>query len=255
MRFILLSHQRTGTTVFRTLVNQHPRTFMYGEVMNPDLHKWGWYWYLLCRIKEDDRAVIPTQYGRHFMKYLEERAEEKERAGKQIVGVDIKIPQIEQILDFFGHVKASSFGVLHLRRRNTLAAIVSHMTMMARKKRGQTAHGTKPADNQPIHLDMELLEFRIPHFELLDARVKRSFRDGKYLEIYYEDFTHPAGWQQTCGRLSEFFGMPFELAFTPTLKKQNSSNLADLIRNADEVRSTYPRFFDMDNAPAPPGAA
>jgi hypothetical protein len=219
---------------------------MYGEVMNPDLHQWGWYHYLLGRIKEDDRAVIPTQYARHFLKYLEERAADKERAGKEIVGVDIKIPQTEQIADFYTHVRASPFGVLHLRRRNTLAAIVSHMTMMARRKQGQTAHGTKPAKNRPIHIDMEVLEFRIPYFELLDARVKRACRDGKYLEIYYEDFTHAAGWRETCGRLSEFFGMQFELDFAPTLQKQNTSNLADLIRNVDEVRSAYPRFFDME---------
>jgi len=245
MRFILLAHQRTGTTVFRNLVNQHPKLFMYGEAMFPDYFDWGWYSYLNGKMAEDKRAMLPAVCGRYLLPYLNNLALQKEANGKQIVGVDIKLPQSELIQDFRTQIRASKFGILHLRRRNTLACVLSYMTMMKRKRRkGIAAHGTETPQNDPVMIDLERLEILMERYRNQDHMANWAFRHLHYMEIWYEDFTHPDGWQPTCDMLSAFFGMPFHVEFTPSLKKQNSSNLMDLIRNADAVREAYPDYFD-----------
>ena len=250
MRFIMLAHQRTGTTVFRTLINLHQQVFLYGEALNPDLHKWGWYAYLLERVREDPRALLPTQASSHLLPYLRHLFAEQEQAGKEVVGVDIKVPQIELMQDIYPRVRDSEFGVLHMRRRNTLAAVVSHMTMMDRQRRGAAVHAAQTVENRSIHVDLEVLAFRIPHFELLDQRINRLLRKSQYLEIYYEDFTAPGAWPGICQKLSDFFGVTFDVPFTPKLSKQNVLGLSQLIRNADQVRRRFPKYFEMEQAAA-----
>jgi len=245
MRFILLAHKRTGTTVFRSLVNQHKSLHLYNEAFFPSKFGWGWYAYLAAKLEDDPDLILPRNMGREIMPYFDHLAGRKEKRGRQAVGVDVKLSQAQQIRDFHHHLKSSDYGILHMRRRNTLAAIVSRVTMEARKKRGVRAHGSTPAENSPIYLDLERLALQIENYELQDRVVNWNYRDRNYLQVHYEDFTTESGWENTCGQLSDFFGFPFHVDFVTHLAKQNSRNLAELIRNADEVRNAYPRFFDQ----------
>jgi hypothetical protein len=246
MRFILLAQKRTGTTVFRSLANQHDSLHLYNEAFFPDKFPWGWYAHLGARLANDPDLILPGNMGREIMPYFDQLAAAKEKRGKLAVGVDVKLSQAQQIRDFHHHLKSSDYGILHMRRRNTLAAIISRLTMEAREKRGIRAHGSAPAVNEPLYLDPEYLALQIENHELQDRIVNWTYREKKYLQVCYEDFTTSSGWKTACGQLSDFFGFPFQVDFVTHLTKQNSSNLAELLKNADEVQNAYPQFFDPD---------
>ena len=243
MRFILLAHERTGTTLFRGLANQHPSVFIYGEMCFPSFFDNGWYSRLAHEVDRDKSVLLPQEGGARFIPYISDLAQLEERNGRRAVGFDIKIAQAKMIGYFNHHVQESGYGVLHLRRRNTLATIISNETMVARMNRGLPPHGTMPAENEPVYLDPEWLGLRIEELELEDRLLMFTHRNQPFLQICYEDFTTPFGWEMECGRVSDFLDVDFQVPFKPTLVKQNTSNLEELIVNADEIRYLFPRFF------------
>ena len=244
MRFVMIAHQRTGTTVFRELLNQNQSVYAYGEAFHPKLFKWGWYSYLLPKVQEDPSAILPPNRGRYLTPYLNSLYEAKEKPPIVAVGIDVKIPQAQLIYALPEAVRQCGAGVLHLRRKNTLAAIVSYELAKRRVRSGGRAHGTQPANSEPVRLNLNWLELRISEFEKQDEKVKWLYRHHAYMELFYEDFIGDVGWQRTCARLSEFLGAELRGIFSPRLKKQNSSNVSDLIVNADQVKRQFPQFFD-----------
>ena len=249
MRFVLIAQPRTGTTVLRNLLNQNRALYMYGEAFHPAFFSWGWYSYLHAKMQEDPKALLPTTWGAHAAPYLNSLFEAKEKKRKAAVGVDIKIPQAEMIHTLPKAIRDCGASVLHLRRRNSLASIVSYRIMTQRVREGGRAHGTRPVVSEPVQLNLDWLKLRISEFETEDNVVKWNFRGWSYMELFYEDFVGDAGWQQTCLRLTDFLKLKISTPFEPSLQKQNSSNLADLIKNADEVRRNFPQFFETETAP------
>jgi len=241
MRFVTIAQPRTGTTVFRELLNQNRSIHAYGEAFHPKFFEWGWYSYLLPTVLQESSALLPTNWERHIAPYLNSLFEAKEKAPITAVGIDVKIPQARLIYALPEALKQCGAGVLHLRRKNTLAAIVSYKLAMHRS--GGRAHGTQPAKSEPVRLDLNWLKLRIAEFEQQDEMIKCTYRNRPYLELFYEEVIGDVGWRRTCVRLSEFLETEIRGHFAPKLTKQNSSNVAELIVNADEVRQHFPQFF------------
>jgi LPS sulfotransferase NodH len=244
MRFVMIAQPRTGTTLFRELLNKNHSIYMYGEAFNPAFFKWGWYSYLRSELERYPDALLPENWQARVTTYLNSLFEVKEKAGKSVVGIDVKIPQAKRMSKFSSSVRDCGAGVLHLRRKNTLACIVSYRLMTERVRNGGRAHGTQPATSQPVRINLNWLRLRITEFENEDKWVRWRYRGSRYMELFYEDFVGEAGWQRTAVALSEFFGVNIRNSFAPSLQKQNSSNLADLIANAGEIRKHFPRFFE-----------
>jgi LPS sulfotransferase NodH len=249
MRFVLIAQPRTGTTVLRNLLNQSRLLYMYGEAFHPAYFSWGWYTYLLPKLQEEPKALLPTNWSNHVTPYLTALFEAKEAKRKAAVGVDIKIPQAQMVRGLAKSIRECGANVLHLRRRNALASIVSYRIMTERVRQGGKAHGTRAVQSEPVLLNVDWLKLRIAEFESEDNMVKWNYRGRGYLELFYEDFIGDEGWQQTCLKLTDFLKLKISSPFEPSLKKQNSSNLADLIVNADEVRKHFPQYFENEQSP------
>jgi len=249
MRFVLIAQPRTGTTVLRNLLNQNRLLYMYGEAFHPAYFSWGWYSHLLPKVQEDPKALLPTNWSAFVAPYLTSLFEAKEAKRKAAVGIDIKIPQAEMVRGLPKAIRDCGANVLHLRRRNVLASIVSYRIMTERVRQGGRAHGTRAVASEPVLLNVDWLKLRIAEFESEDNMVKWNFRGRAYMELFYEDFIGDAGWQQTCLKLTDFLKLKISSPFEPSLQKQNSANLADLIKNADEVRRQFPQFFESETPP------
>jgi hypothetical protein len=246
----MIAQPRTGTTVFGNLVNKQRTAVMYREAFHPAYFKWGWYSHLLPKIQENPKALLPTHWDQYLTPYLTALYEAKERNRKLVVGIDVKITQAETLFTLPRSIRECGAGVLHMRRRNTLAAIVSYRIMAERVREGARAHGTSAPEIKPVQLNLDWLKCRIATFESQDNMVKWTYRDHPYMELFYEDFIGQAGWQNTCTRLTQFFGTRFEVPFAPRLQKQNPAGLASLIKNHQEVRKLFPQFFDTESEPA-----
>jgi hypothetical protein len=233
--------------VFGNLINKNRSVFMYREAFHPKFFHWGWYSYLQPMLQEKPEALLPTNWGEHLTPYLNGLFETKEARNKLVVGIDIKVTQAELLYGLPKSIRECGAKVLHIRRRNTLSAIVSYRIMAERLRvQGQRAHGIAAPEATSVRLNVEWLKLRVAQFENQDNMVQWTYRDHPYLEMFYEDFIGISQWRQQWPKLSEFFGIPFKIAFLPRLQKQNAPNLADLITNAEEVRKVFPRFFEPE---------
>jgi LPS sulfotransferase NodH len=247
MRFVLIAQPRTGTTVFGNLINKNRSVFMYREAFHPKLFSWGWYTYLQQVLQEKPEALVPTNWSEHVTPYLNGLYEAKEARNKLVVGIDIKVTQAELLYRLPKSIRDCGAKVLHVRRKNTLAAIVSWRIMTERiRQQGRRAHGADTPEARSVRLNVDWLKLRIAQFETQDELVKFTYRGEPYLEIFYEEFIGVAQWKAHWPVLSEFFGIPFKIAFLPRLQKQNPPNLADMITNAEEVRKAFPKFFEPE---------
>ncbi len=174
--------------------------------------------------------LLPREGGANFLPFIPNLAKREERNGKRAVGFDVKMAQ-SRLIGYFNHyVQASGCGILHMYRKNTLATIVSAETMAARMKRGLPPHGTTRADNKPVYLDPEWLKLRVEDYELQDRIAAFTHSLQPYIQVCYEDFMTPDGWQVTCKRLFGFFHLdlrcrlarPWQSRTLPTW--QNSSS-------------------------------
>lgn len=243
MRFLMIAQPRTGTMLLRTLLNQHNGIYVYGEIFYPEFFIWGFFSHLMPAVSRDANNLLPTNWRTHVTDYLTNLTGIMADAGKSIVGFDLKIPQISLVPDFHASVENSDFSVLHVRRKNSLAAILSYETMRIRMAAGASAHPVAQPENICVHVDPDWLTLRIAEFETQDQWINHIYCGRNYLELWYEDFASPDVWDNACCKLAAFFGLELQLKFAPATVKQNSDNMADLIENSDEIKHRFPRFF------------
>lgn len=244
MQLLMIAQPRTGTTLLRNLVNQQSEVFMYGEVLYPDLFTWGFFSHILPSVYGTPSNFLPTRWGERLIGYLDELTRLMSDAGKSVVGFDVKIPQISLVPHFHAAALASRFSILHVRRKNTLAAVLSYETLAKRLAAGYPAHGPMPTEQIRVHLDPAWLSLRIAEFEIQDKWIQHTYRDSHYLELFYEDFAGADPWNSARDKLSAFCGIELRMPFAPTIAKQNHVDLAEIIINHDDIRRLFPRFFE-----------
>ncbi len=245
MRVLLLAQPRTGTTLFRSLINQHPAAYFYGEVLFPDFFAWGFFSYVAGALGRDRQALLPTSWHAHLDPYLAQLAGLMRDAGKKVVGFDLKISQLGFVPDFHRGIAASDCAVIHLRRRDVLGAIVSYETMSRRVASGQPAHGACPARTEAVHVDPDWLALRVSEFTTQDVWIERIYAARRYLLLYYEELT-PAGWGGVCAKLSAFLGLDITVPFRTSLEKQNDADMSQVIANYAEIKAAFPGLCGAD---------
>jgi hypothetical protein len=255
VQFLLIAHPRTGTTLLRSLLNRHEKIYVYGEVLYPGFFPWGFYSKLQSAIQGAPDDLLPTRWAKYLEPCLAPLISLMNDAGKSVVGFDAKIPQIAIIPNFHHSVLTAGFAILHLRRRNTLAAIVSYETMARRVASGGVAHGTNRPETMQLHLQPEWLSLRIEELENQDKWIKFTYQKSRYAELWYEDFAAPQFWPKASSRLSSFFEVDIKLPFDTELMKQNPIDLRRMIVNSEEIESLFPQFFaaPVDSKPGVSG--
>jgi LPS sulfotransferase NodH len=243
MRLLLIAQPRTGTTLLRNLLNQHSKIYIYGEIFYPDFFSWGFFSHLRSKAHSDATYMLPTKWHTQVMDYLDGLTGIMLDAGKAVVGFDAKIPHLALVPDIHKMFREHGMSVLHLRRRNTLAAILSYEVMHRQAALRAHGHSASAEEEAKLHVDPTWLALRIAEFEVQDQWINHSYSGLHYLQVSYEDFASPSVWYAAQQQLSEFFEVHIDLPFAPTITKQNSWDVGDLIENAAEIARLFPRFF------------
>ena len=227
MRVVLFAHPRSGTTYLRSLLNQHPSVYFYGEVFHPDIFSWGFYSYLKTNIKD---IYNLHSYRDHIVPFFDSLTGIMEDAGKKIIGFDVKTPQFSSIMDGHGAIVEKDFFIIHLTR-NYLDAYTSYEIMQERNRKSIPAHNSFTPNPQKVFLDINIL---LPQLKLMKAQddlIEGTYKNkNNYIKIDYNDIT-PNIIQNLFGQ----FGIEVITLKDSTLVKQNSELLTEKILNIEEV--------------------
>jgi hypothetical protein len=242
-RFAIVALQRTGTNMLGSMLRNTGRVHMYGEVFYPDLGTGDLaqdianglffpYWRNL--VATDPRHLLIsdlTIFDNVFNGFLDKLYGQVEA---DVVGIDIKVEQIEafpRILDLLRH---SQIRVIHLERENYFARIVSQMVLNRRVALGEVDVHHNIAEVPPLEIDPALavawVRGDMARNDMLRSRV--SMDPSRYLHVEYEALVQGG---DTLRAVLDFLGLSDIQMAPPDTVKQVRTDLAMMIANFDEV--------------------
>ena len=268
--YVLLARSRSGTTVFRALLDTHRSIQTFGEIFNEGNQN-SYYHFLASRVGRNPKLLFPSNSEQNLLDYFEDLKQRgvgiKDSA--RVFVFDLKyglarhlVKPWQIFLDppyIFECLRANDIGVIHLVRRNYLRVHLSNELMQLRDKaydgmKGKyhiwandtkaKAHLNQVPDKVRIggdrHVRGQLLNF----FGRMDDEtesVRKFFADSEnFLEICYEDLFEVQKQTQIFSPkvitdTSTFLGVEEAYQIEPKILKATSQPLEDLIENYEEV--------------------
>jgi LPS sulfotransferase NodH len=243
-RFIILGEGRSGSNFLRGLLNSHPRILAFGELFRfadaigwefPDHDRYLSTARLIALSRDDPGAFLEREVFR--------------RHPGAIRAVGFKI--------FYYHADRSSrsavwsyleshreIKVIHIKRRNTLRALLSLKKAFATNRWTET--GPPAPDTLSVLLDPDECWRRFALAEGTKARFDAVFGQHARLDVVYEELERDHEGQMS--RVQDFLGVDRH-AVKPLTYKQASMPLARAIVNYGDLKAMFAdtrwkEFFD-----------
>jgi hypothetical protein len=249
--FIIVSIGRTGSTLLKTTVKQHPAIKAYGEIFNPD-----------GVIRTSSLGI--TQGGRRFfydpeqhdpIDFLKQYIWNAENQKYSAVGFKLLGGQLRG--DLFLRLKNEFSGlrIVHIVRPNYLEAFVSQQIAVTtgrwaqrkKEKRGWRQlknivknMGRSRAPGEDVVFKVEPQEVKA-HFDwrrATESFFRSSCTDLPYLEVSYDELV--ARYRETSASVFRFLGVP-TVDVTPKLEKQGKRSPDQVLTNFDQLAAYFAR--------------
>lgn len=228
-RFVILASARTGSTLVTRSLNHHGAAVTYGEIMRhrdlfparfPELGNSE-------RLFRDDPA-----------RFLEERIYRKYPEAIGAVGFKIFYSHAPRdtewgraVWDYL--IRQNELSVIHLRRRNLLAAHLS------RKKAASADEWIKysgASQNTTVSLNFEETRARFEQSRAWEREYEVMFADHPLLDLCYEDVT--ADYTDEMKRVQTFLGLPLH-GVAPATRKRPPQPLSQQIANYHDLKAQF----------------
>lgn len=238
IRFIVLAHQRSGSTLLADALQQHPRVRMHDEILTTtedeatrrDRHAVAGRWLA----DGDDAAAFLRDV---FMPQGDESA----------AGFKLMENHARRHLSAWDHLGGDrELRVIHLWREDLLACALSHFTA-ARTRIWNVIDGAGlPPEPEPFAVSVEECRVEFTKLEQARARARAWFSSHAFLELEYR--RHLEGdFGVTMARVFEFLDVSAVTVRQRLIKMARRSPREQLANYAELARafagSPYARFF------------
>jgi LPS sulfotransferase NodH len=253
--FVVIAHGRSGSTMLSLALAGHPNVAMFLELFHRDpTDRKRFFRADECRWNALLQRTIVRRNARVFSESEDPEAFLRSsvfysRHSKRIRAIGFKLLHNFSVLGaaserLWGYVKSNkTLRVIHLRRRDLVAAFVSHEVARVTGtwtyfKSTKSLTGLLP----PFVADVE--QFAAFAREIIKGeRLMRKMLKGRnVLELTYEQDLGPT-FEATSCRLQKFLSVPFSPLPICTVKTP-SRELARQIRNLDELRQCEARLTE-----------
>jgi LPS sulfotransferase NodH len=240
IRFIVLAHHRSGSTLLVDALQQHPRVRMHGEILTTT---------------EDEAArrashavagrwLADGDDGAAFLRHVFIPQGDESAVGFKLMQNHARRPPH---LSAWDHVCGDrELRVIHLWREDLLACALSHFTA-ARTRIWHVADGEGlPPEPEPFAVSVEHCRAEFTRLEQARARARALFSSHAFLELEYR--RHLDGdFGVTMARVFEFLDVPAVTVRQRLCKMARRSPREQFVNYAELARafagSPYARFF------------
>ena len=242
VKFIIVSHQRSGSAFFTTLLNSSPgihclrECFLLKEMSPAPEYTFVHFLtrYLPPNI-HDIFQLTPAEQNSLFKQHIESYLENifAERPGIEGIGFKFMYDQIKRFPMALRWMEKNEVYVIHLIRKNTLKTILSWLTRMERG----FPHSTAPVSQVKVKVDCKTLKDEL-HFtgDCIEKNRKDFSSQPHYLEVFYEDLVQFQ--ERELLRIGSFLGIGYLGQLKSDLVKLNSDSIKDIVKNYDELEFT-----------------
>lgn len=247
MLFSLISTPRSGTTAFRSLLNQNSDVYLFGEVLYPDYFSWGFFSWLAAKRAAGKHLDLPHTWTSEYIPYLHNIAGIMFEAGKKSVGVDLKWGQVKAIFGLDKLIARDELGIIHLVRRNTAATVLSQIRMAIALSTGRPIHLSAHAKNkEKLDITVEIKGYRlqnlIDELRVEESIIEQTYSSGAYIKIYYEDIFGGGDLNGVSQKLSKFLDASVDLGGEIKFQKIGTDNVFESVVTDDlglEILANY----------------
>lgn len=229
--FIVLSTQRTGSHLLRSVVGSHPAFVHAGEVLIPGTPKPGSFdAFQADSARSSEPSRLWDEYLRHLQKHV---------SNARHVGFLVKYEHVDRVggRDFTSDPIFTKVRVIHLVRRNILRMIASHHLAVARGVHVSHAPINHEINSVAVPADdvVNLLRKRAQMMAVFRDRLRYSPRS---CEIAYEDIMNgDAVSDELILTLCGFFKVDDCFSRRPGTVQLGPRRLRDMISNYEAVAS------------------
>jgi len=229
VRFVIVASARTGSTLVTRSLNHHGAAVTYGEIMrHPDLFP--------ARFPELGNSA--ELFHTDPVRFLEERIYRKYPDAVQAVGFKIFYSHAprdtawgQAVWDYL--VGQPALRVIHLRRRNLLAAHVSRKKAAAADEWIKYSGASQSAG---VTLDFEETRARFEQGQAWEREYDALFARHPLMDLVYEDVA--ADYTGQMQRVQAFLGLP-PRDVPPATRKRSPQPLAEQIANYAELKARF----------------
>lgn len=250
----VIGRPRSGTTVFKAMLQTHPEIWSFGEVLNEQNPRSYFHFLKRLHAKEED-SFSPTKAIDNFVKYLSwcRQAATKRQPTNRIVVLDVKYDQAHLLCEpwwslnslprIFSLMREIGSKVIDIHRSDLVRMVISNRVAIETK----IYHSTKlePGEGQAakVHIDPDRLTREVAATARAYEKVGRHFRGySNYLQISYEDMFEQEEFSATLtGRIASFLNVQDSFDRKPQLNRLLVDDVFSYVENAEEVRERLAR--------------
>jgi len=239
-RFVIVTHQRSGSNMLVSMLDSHPEIKCFGELMRatPGWMRREGYRGALRTLEKVDPIFREDHYRfSHPYEFVEAVFE---TARRKICGFKQHLDQNPAFLKQLIH--DPGWNVLVLQRENSLAQYSSQKITQV------TGQGSLPRGAKVIRATVEFKEREFVKF----VNQKTKEWDGvfaalkaagkSYLQVYYTELLSP----QTATRMLEFLGVDPGVNIKPGTEKRNSSDILSRFTNQEAAAATLEKMGKLE---------
>jgi LPS sulfotransferase NodH len=247
--FLILSTQRSGSTLIRTSLASHPDIQCFGEIFLPGYTgEYSFDDFLRSKRIPSAAAFIlrPALVNEHLNTLYRNGA-------ASAVGFKVMYNQIGyrpyRFPTVMSYARRQGIRILHLIRENPLNTIVSRW-FAQQTKQYHTENLRRP---NPMPVDVEWVIRKINQIEKVKAGWRKSLVGTSFLEVSYESFV--GNKKEVSGKMLQFLDVDPSIELDSPLRKVLNASLNELITNYDALASGLKRAgmerFLLDAAAKP----
>lgn len=224
VKFIIFGQGRTGSSLLTRLIDQHPKVFCDREIFGQ---------------KSSPIFLFPA-------KYIESNSRKPETKPASIYGFKMKIYQlytdqkIKNVKRLLKKLNNRGWKFIFLYREDEIAHNVSAFKAFSLGKWVvEKSDQDGKTQNDKLYIDPEQFKKSVLWRRKFSEMERACLIDIPHIEVSYEkDLIVSENHQNVCDRIFEFLGVESHTV-KETLKKMNSANLEDSIKNYQEIKDVY----------------
>jgi hypothetical protein len=253
----VIGRPRSGTTVFRNMLETHPEMFGVGEIFNESNPR-SYFHFLQRRQTQDTNALLPSRAIDNFIAYVQwcRKKSLERRPGSRFVILDAKYDQahllcvpwwaITSLPKLFSLIREQKWRVIDIHRQNVVGMFVSNHVAIKTGIYHSTDLGREDRPRAKVHVDPDALMRHVTATSQAYRRVGEHFRGyDKYLNLSYEEMFDDGGKGEfraaLLDRLSEFFVVESLFDPVPKLSKLLTEDPYAYVENAEQIRDVLRR--------------
>lgn len=236
-RFVILTTQRSGSTVLTRTLDEHPDIFCAGElfheskagVHHPEWHFPNWKLVGIKGSKLNKLINYPNlklNAAKHLQTFYKDDGTVKAK------GFKLMYSHIKSAPFIWNYIVSNNIKVIVLIRSNTFKMALSRYRM---EKTG-TAHSQDGnVSSSSITVPAEALLKQTLQLQNVNEKLLSLSEKTNRLVLHYEDF---GNWTTLMQNVDEFLNVPFFDA-KPVLKKVSRDNWKEEVKNHKEIENVF----------------